>query len=363
MKKIFYFNIPSPTGNTGDDVLYSATIKKFESFGEKIEWTFFPVRHYAPPAVIDKANESDLVLIGGGGLINSDTIKNNDVSGWQWRCPIENLKKLKAPLIFYSVGYNMMEGQEPFHHVFNTHIKLTAEKSVFFSLRNHRSKDMLVRHGVSADKMIVNHCPSLFLVPEKELEFPNERPRVGINLGGDRMHLRVQDREGFFSEMRKLLKGLNKDFQICFINHSWNPLSNCQYFIDTILNELDDPIVYDIETIWDYENDVEYVLNLYRSMDVVLGMRGHAQMIAFGQAVPVVSLISHNKLRWFLEDVDMSDTGLEVYNNYFADEAEKLARGFIENPAGWKSRWKPNFSKIKDNFDKNNRWIQERYFK
>ncbi len=361
MKKIFYFNIPSPAGNAGDDILAFATIRKFESFGKKVEWTFYPLRNYITPAVMDRANQSDLLLIGGHGLLISDTNKN-DISGWQWRCPMPTLEMMIKPLVFYSVGYNMMEGQEPFHHNFNRHIQLIAEKSKFFSVRNHMSKQKLVGHGIAAERITVNHCPSIFLIPEKNISFSKKRPRVGINLAGDRMHLRVKDTTFFFSEMEKLLKNLNNDFQICFINHNWNPSSNCQYFIDSIIDELTDPLVYNIETIWDYEKDVEFILNLYRSMDVVLGMRGHSQMVAFGQGTPVVSLISHPKLRWFLDDVNMLDTGVSVYDGYFAENAEELARTFIENPSIWKDRQEPAYREIKKNFDLNNQRIKERWF-
>jgi polysaccharide pyruvyl transferase WcaK-like protein len=361
MTKVFYFNVPSPAGNAGDDVLSMAVIKKFESFGP-VEWTFFPQVKYTPPAVIDRANQCDVVLIGGHGLLISDTNKN-DISGWQWRCPMENLRRLRKPLVFYSVGYNMMEGQEPFHHNFNPHIQLVLEKSEFFSVRNQRSRQMLARHhGLPEEKIRVNHCPSVFLQPAKKIDFPRARPRVGVSLAGDRMELRVKSTAQFCHEMRKLLKSLDRDFQICFINHNWSPLRNCQYFIDSIIDELHDPLVYPIETIWDYEHDVEHILNLYRSMDAVLGMRGHSQLIAFGQGVPVVSLISHNKLRWFLEDVNMPDTGVEVFENDFAAAAETLVRGYIASPEKWQSRWAPEFRKIKANFDANNEWIRNKYF-
>jgi polysaccharide pyruvyl transferase WcaK-like protein len=361
MRKIFYFNIPSPAGNAGDDVLSMAIIKKFESFGQDIHWTSYPVRNYTTPAVIDRANESDIVLIGGHGLLISDTNKN-DISGWQWRCPMETLKKLKKPLIFYSVGYNMMEGQEPFHHNFESHIRLTAEKSAFFSVRNNRSKQMLIRYRVPEEKIIINHCPSIFLVPEKKIDFPRSKPRVGISLAGDRMNLRIKNTAFFFAEMRKLLKGLQKDYQICFINHNWNPVSNCQNFIDSVLDELDKPIVYNIETVWSCDNDVEYILNLYKSMDVVIGMRGHSQLVAFGQSAPFISLISHNKLRWFLEDVDMLETGFEVFDNYFAEDVIRLATNFIDHPVSWRGKHESAYCKIKSNFDKNNQLIRERFF-
>ena len=38
-------------------------------------------------------------------------------------------------------------------------------------------------------------------------------------------------------------------------------------------------------------------------MDLVLGMRGHANIIPFGQEVPFIALGSHDKNRFFLEQI------------------------------------------------------------
>ena len=53
-------------------------------------------------------------------------------------------------------------------------------------------------------------------------------------------------------------------------------------------------------------------MRLYSAPALVLGMRGHAQMIPFGCGTPILSLISHDKLAWFLEDIGHSEWGVEV---------------------------------------------------
>jgi hypothetical protein len=42
-------------------------------------------------------------------------------------------------------------------------------------------------------------------------------------------------------------------------------------------------------------------------MELTMGTRGHAQMIPFGLNTKIISLGSHNKLKWFLEDIDSLD--------------------------------------------------------
>ena len=54
------------------------------------------------------------------------------------------------------------------------------------------------------------------------------------------------------------------------------------------------------------------LLNIYNNMDVVIGMRGHAQMIPFGLNCEIISLGTHDKLKWFLQDIDAMDWYIDL---------------------------------------------------
>src|SRR5690606_24422804 len=47
----------------------------------------------------------------------------------------------------------------------------------------------------------------------------------------------------------------------------------------------------------------EEIMRFYAQVDLAVGLRGHAQMIPFGLRRPIVSVISHDKLGFFLEDI------------------------------------------------------------
>jgi hypothetical protein len=48
-------------------------------------------------------------------------------------------------------------------------------------------------------------------------------------------------------------------------------------------------------------------------------MRGHAQMIPFGLGAPILSLIAHDKLGWFLDDIGHPEWGVDVTRADFPD--------------------------------------------
>jgi polysaccharide pyruvyl transferase WcaK-like protein len=47
-------------------------------------------------------------------------------------------------------------------------------------------------------------------------------------------------------------------------------------------------------------------------MDLVFGMRGHAQMIPFGVNTRIISLGTHKKLKYFLQDIGALDWYIDI---------------------------------------------------
>ena len=353
--KIFHFDLASPTGNFGDDVLFLATKDTFRNIFHdfSIEWVNYPVRNHTTDNVIKKANTCDLVVVGGGGLLLKDTNPNR-YSGWQWACSTRHLEMIRKPLIIYSIGYNRFREQEEFDDVFFEHIRLTVDKAAFFSVRNTGSKRALVGYGLPSEKIVVNPCPSIFYSPKTKNDYQSKRMKIGINLAGDREHLRF-DKQLFYDNMRKVITWIQgKKCEVEFVNHSWNPQSNCQDFIDSLPGPKK---VHNIETMWN-RGDIDRAVNLYRSMGLVIAMRGHAQMIPFGQHTKVISLISHDKLRWFLEDIGMEDTGVDVSDEDFGHSLMKLVENTISSH-DYSARQETALEKLRAQFLANNKNIRE----
>jgi polysaccharide pyruvyl transferase WcaK-like protein len=52
-----------------------------------------------------------------------------------------------------------------------------------------------------------------------------------------------------------------------------------------------------------FDYTAPFFADIYRQMDFVMGMRGHANILSFSQNTPMIGLGEHNKVRWFLEDI------------------------------------------------------------
>lgn len=351
--KIFHFNIESPAGNFGDDVLFLSTKRTFENIFRdfKIEWVNYPLRNHTTDSVIDKANECDLIIVGGGGLLLRDTAANS-YSGWQWACSLKHLNMIKKPLIIYSIGYNRFRDQDEFDPVFFEHLNRTIEKSLFFSVRDTGSKEALIKCGFCGDLIYVNPCPSIFYEREFAPQFTGIH--VGINMAGDRYDLRF-NKERFYIQMKKICDKLLKDgVTLHFFNHNWNPLSNCQDFIDSITRKH----VHNIETVWD-SICIKKALREYNSMDLIISMRSHAQLIPFGQMKKVLSIISHDKIKWFLDDAEMEDTGIDILDIHFEEKMIDLIEAMLINqPLYYQKRQVEALNKFRNTFNQNNARIR-----
>jgi hypothetical protein len=66
--------------------------------------------------------------------------------------------------------------------------------------------------------------------------------------------------------------------------------------------------------------------DLYRQMDLVMGMRGHSGIVAFGVSTPFIGLGQHNKIKWFMEDVCLSEYLVKLDQTDEADQLELLTR-------------------------------------
>ena len=60
-------------------------------------------------------------------------------------------------------------------------------------------------------------------------------------------------------------------------------------------------------------------------------MRGHAQMIPFGCNTPILSIISHDKMQWFLDDIHHPAWGVDVLDSSFESQLYAKAKVLFES--------------------------------
>lgn len=303
--------------NAGDTLLPTVLRDLFSLNIGGIEWRAQHVYDGIGSHEVRKLNRAKALVLGGGGLFLGDTNRNS-VSGWQWPISEANIRNLSPKLIVFAVGYNKFRGQDEFGGNFTATVRALAERSVFFGLRNHGSIESIKSYLPIElhEKVRFQPCMTTVLRNIYPLKFQAEESStekvIALNCAFDRSHLRFGANQAeILRTIARVMQKLSENHRLCYFSHSRND--------DIALDALAAENV-PIEHVRLYDMPPGYVIDCYKKAKLTIGMRGHAQMIPFGCGGAILSLISHNKMRWFLDDIRCPDLGVEIESPTLYDD-------------------------------------------
>ncbi len=310
-------------GNAGDTVLSQCVRRLFRLLGNYDRWDIIKVSDPITDRMIVRLNRTSGIIIGGGGLFLPDT-NRNVISGWQWAISKEKLDKITVPLIIYSVGFNYFRGQEV-SKLFVENVNHIIEKAAFVSLRNMgsiRAVQNLVPENIR-DKIVYQPCITTVIrkIYGNALPVKVKTNIIGINMAFDREEARFgKDREIILHQVALTARMIqDRGYQIAYIMHCYDDDKFIPYLQKAGVNFVS----------WNLTDKFPYkCMEIYNRIDLMLGMRGHAQMIPFGLNCEIITLGTHEKMRWFLEDINALDWYEELTNNPDVI-AERLMRKFV----------------------------------
>jgi len=345
-------------GNVGDTLLpinVKDSINLFDEYG--INWKDFHVHKIVDEKLINQVNQTSGIIIGGGGLFLKDT-NENDLSGWQWNCSIESLKKITVPIALFAVGYNRFRSQEEFAPIFFKHIELLSDKSFFIGMRNKGSIDNIKKYVPERNhhKIKLQFCPTTIssrLYPE--IIYPNKKEEskiIAVNMAFDRSHFRFGEQIGEkLTAVANVLKQLYENgYEIHYYSHMCTD-ENFLIYLESF------EIPYTLIRL----KDPKDTLIKYSVPKLVIGMRGHAQMIPFGCETPILSIISHEKMRWFLQDIDREEWGVEINSENFQQNLYEVANSILINADKIENQIKTIQNKIFTETKENVRLILDKF--
>jgi len=221
-----------------------------------------------------------------------------------------DLQSIKVPILIFAIGYNYFPGQKP-SKLFIENLNVLIQKSDFFGLRNSGSIEMIneLTQNRFKNKVRFQPCPtSIIRMLNQKLPQKVKSKNIGVNIAYDRYEKRFGENIYLIiNQIAKALKALsNKGYSIYNICHLESDskfeltLNNLQVSYKTVNLQYAVP---------------EKVYKFYNNMELVMGMRGHAQMIPFGLNCKILSLGSHDKLKWFLEDIEAIDWWIDLRND------------------------------------------------
>lgn len=312
--------------NAGDKVLLEQVSLVFEKRLPEVNFVRVDINRPVGNSRLESLRQSKFVLLGGGGIFHS-TSGANGVT--QWNITPETLEKIDVPMVLFAVGFNEFRGTEFYSSdIFKKTMRTVAERSVFIGLREKRSCDIL-RNIVPehAEKIFYQPCPTLILPSQYptlllERSKPNRKHKhIAINAAFDRAAKR------FGSRIRDALNNLDGLVsRLLDEGHKVSVVAHCpeDIFLHSVLKRRDD-----VGRIPLWGASTETVIAAYNDVDIVLGMRTHSQLIPFGMGIPIVSVITHDKMSWALDDLESPAWGVELFDTEFVDKAAGVANAIL----------------------------------
>lgn len=268
---------------------------------EKIKWSNLDVRGNFNEKTIDYFNTFDYIVIGAGGLILPDTNPNN-VSAWQFKFPTNLYKKIKSKVIVYGLGYNLFPKQEYKNNknIFKNNIEELIKISHIFYMR-HRGDCEQLKKIVDPElhsKILFKFCPVTTYIRDNYLPtFTSHKIYHAFEVKDDRPHYRFYNssRNELYNSILEYINLLIKRKEkIAIMKHD-----NSNSFINFLNNR---NITYKI-----LDNTIQNeqkIINNFSIVKKLYCMSGHGQMIADSLGVNYYSIITHSKLKFFLQDKD-----------------------------------------------------------
>ena len=306
----------SANRNAGDTLLFPVVRKAFDVLLGPCDWK---LRQAWEPFLEEDAlrinQEFDGVVIGGGGLLLRDQA-GSDVSrsGWQWNSAVSAVLAIDIPIFVFAIGYNRFRGQDDFDTVFSDHIKALASKTAFFGLRNTGSINALKKYLFPEQygSLCRQYCPTTVLwqlYPEYQKRAMEHDSRgeyiFAFNAAFDRAALRFGlSADGILTNVAKAVHSAQE--------RGWKIIMAAHKTMDRKIEPYLDKAGVNYETADLTDAGPEEVMDFYSRVDFAFGMRGHAQMIPFGLRRPIMSIISHDKMRFLLDDLERPAWGVEV---------------------------------------------------
>jgi len=333
-------------GNAGDTAIGTAFEYLFSKEFPNNKTTFMNSRKIFSIEDVNVINNADVLYVSGGGLFLHDTFKNK-VSDWQWGISQDLLKKIKIPIVVYSVGYNQFRNQRNFSKKFNDTVDTLVEQSLFFSLRNNGSCNAIKKHTKKKNfnKIHSNFCPTMMLNKKYNLKHNFKSKDIGFVLAGDRLQNRHKNLENFVKHIKYFVSYLKKQgITTVLVNHQNDTWIKKYVKFDKYIDL--------------FAKDTKKIYQTYSNLDFVVCDRGHAQMIPLVCGCKILSPVSHNKLKWFLKDMDLSEYGIEENDSNLSskliEKFEKLCK------LDWKNEFEKRIQIVSSTNNKNNFIIKEK---
>ncbi len=341
-------HIASFSGNIGDNANHMGFRPWFEAqLSAPAVWTSLEIREFYwrerqwDADLVEFINGHDMLIIGGGNYF--EMWVEHSPTGTSIAIDQKLFEEIQVPVFFNALGVDPGQGVPAIaRDRFTAFLdKILNSEQYLVSVRNDGAHDNLRQHigPTYADR--VHGLPDHgFFVPAPDEADPwtkeNGDQRVAINLACDMSETRFAGFESqaeFAQEMASVVTSLaerNPQLQFALVPHIFRDLE----IASQTIGFLDDRLRRTRLSVAPYGSGdaaARRTLALYRSADLVMGMRFHANVCAMALGRSVLGLNCYPQIENLYQGLNLTGNLLNVGQAGFRDNALKLAELVLED--------------------------------
>ena len=257
---------------------------------------------------------SDLIVIGGGGLIyDNESGQSFDRLLTKWKIRIWLADFFHKPIFYWSLGIHIRSENE-------AKIKsLFTGENISVSVRDTASRKTLENIGIKATLL---PDPVLLYDPEVPKLLPKKRPKIGLSFRSGYLNDELENIEHIITFLQA------NGYEIILLNHSFHPDNRVSDDAD-FLKQLADK--YSLTS----TRSIEETLETYKELSMVVGMRLHSLILSFVHAIPFFVISYGKKTDEFIRSINYEYSlaartfDIEVFKTQFLKlEGDKKAVEF-----------------------------------
>ena len=348
-------HIASFKGNIGDIANHDGFRPWFQNLlRRKIKWKNFEIRNiYRGEKSFDKefaskANESDLVVWGGGNYF--ELWVPNSPTGTSLSISNKIFSSIKTPMFFNAVGVDVGQGiakdnLKKFKHFLR---KLLSSSQYLVSVRNDGAMSTLKKYFPDLAYNKIQIVPDGgFFAKYKNFFHAKSRPCMGLNLAGDMLKERFNGKrqhslKSFISELAQAITEIyknNNKIKIILFPHIYSDLK--LYAI--LLEMLPDKIRRENVSVAEYQGDklgAKSIFTKYNLCDIMFAMRFHANVVGIGAGIPTFGLCCYPQIDFLYKELKIPNHCINVKKAGFQQKINRMFFRVNANPAKYKNRIK-----------------------
>ncbi|MEQ8247497.1 MAG: polysaccharide pyruvyl transferase family protein [Alphaproteobacteria bacterium] len=350
--------------NIGNGALILGTERVLDEDLGPIEWLREPWDDYTferrkfDDTFVEKVNATDGLLVGAAVAINGRPYLAN--GGMRLDLPPPLWAKVRKPIIVYGISYRHWPGQ-PFHHLekLRETVRVLLDRpDCFFSVRNDGTKQWLEELlGISDERIREVPDPAIY-VPKSQVEAAElepGRPNIIFAPNGEDSDLRFGSR-GNASEYRQRILGAVARVLTSVVERTNANIILVPHYLDDygMISELWPMLPPRIA----HQNTVstglrrigstEEFYGLYAGADVAISMRVHSMSPSIGLGVPMVPLVTQDRMRAFLSRASLEDFVVDAFSDDLEEQLLSLTLGCLEKPDFVRGHFKRTMTRFRE---------------